>query len=204
MRNAISCPLAFAGFALVLTGAAPASEYIVPLRGTIQRTQGDIYVVKSSDGRQRQLRLAANAAIAVRLNTAPWPISEGSYLGIAGIPQPDGRLRAVEVGIFNETLRGAAQGHHRLGDSRSQATMSYGTAWQVTRTAGDALAVLYDMHGQKRIVIPSGTPVAAYLSGSVADLKPGATIYVPATIRRPHDLLEAAYVMLERRDTPPE
>jgi hypothetical protein len=172
------------------------------LRGTIQWTEGDIYVVRASNGDQFKLKLAANAAIAARVNTVLWPLSEGSYLGIAGMPLPDGSLRAVEVVIFHETLRGAAEGRHPSSDVQSQATISYGTAWQVGRTADGDLAILYDMDGQKRIVIPLGTPMATYLSGSVADLKPGATIYLPTAARRPHDLLEAEYVMLEGQDRP--
>ena len=78
--------------------------------------------------------------------------------------------------------------------------MTYGTAWEVVRTKDGDLAVLYYRGGQKRIAIPSGTPVATYLSGNVADLRPGATIYVPAAAKRPDDLLEAEYVMLDGRD----
>jgi len=195
----LPCALAFA---LFLTGATPVPRDMEPLRGTIQWKEGDIYLVKSSDGGQLRLKLATNSAIAKRVNTALWPIGDGSYLGIAAITQADGSLRAIEVGIFHETLRGAAEGHHRSGDLQVEATMYYGTAWQVARTAdGDLAAVLYNLEGQKMIVIPSGTTVATYLSGNVSDLSPGDTIWVPAVARRQPDLLEAEYVMLERQAT---
>src|SRR5262245_22183610 len=95
LRVYLLCPLAFASLVLFLTGAAPLSRDMGPLRGTIQWTENDIYVVKSSNGNQWRLKLAANSAIATRVNTVLWPISDGSYLGIVAIPQADGSLRAV-------------------------------------------------------------------------------------------------------------
>jgi hypothetical protein len=149
------------------------------------------------------LKLAANAAVAARVSTALWEIKEGTYLGVAGLPQPDGSQRAIDVRIFHETLRGTAEGH-RPSDVAARATMTFGTAWHMVRTADAQSATLYYMGGERRIVIPSATPTFTYLPGNVAALEPGAEIFVPAAMWRPDGILEAQYVMLERHDAPPQ
>jgi len=193
--------LAFAGLAIFFAGAAALAEDPVLVRATIQRTEDDNYVVKSRSGRELRLKLAANAAVAVSVNTALWDIKEGSYVGVVGMPQPDGSHRAIEVHIFHETLRGLAEGH-RSWDLQPQATMTYGTAWQLASTEDGHSVTLYYMDGEKWIVIPVGTPTFTYLPGRVAELEPGATIFVASAAMRPDGPLEAHYVMVGRHDAP--
>ena len=38
-------------------------------------------------------------------------IKQGSYVGVAGMPQPDGSQKALEVHIFPEAMRGTGEGH---------------------------------------------------------------------------------------------
>jgi hypothetical protein len=38
-------------------------------------------------------------------------VKEGTFLGSAAMPQPDGSQRALEVHIFPEQMRGTGEGH---------------------------------------------------------------------------------------------
>ena len=38
-------------------------------------------------------------------------IKEGTFLGSAAMPQPDGSQKALEVHIFPEQMRGTGEGH---------------------------------------------------------------------------------------------
>jgi hypothetical protein len=38
-------------------------------------------------------------------------IKQGSYVGVAGMPQADGSQKALEVHIFPEAMRGTGDGH---------------------------------------------------------------------------------------------
>ncbi len=58
-------------------------------------------------------------------------IKDSTFVGISGLPQPDGSQRALEIHIFPESMRGTGEGHlPRLpgrysGSPLSDLTMSY-------------------------------------------------------------------------------
>ena len=81
------------------------------MRGTIERVEGAVYVVKARDGSTLRLTLAANAGIAASVKSAMSDIKQGAYIGVAALPLTDGSQRALEVHIFHETMRGTGEGH---------------------------------------------------------------------------------------------
>ena len=52
-------------------------------------------------------------------------IKQGSYVGVTGMPQPDGSQKALEVHIFPEAMRGTGDGH-RPWDLQASSTMTNG------------------------------------------------------------------------------
>ena len=46
--------------------------------------------------------------------------------------------------------------------------------------------------------------IVAYLPGSIAELKPGAIVFIPAAINQPDGTLEAQRVMVGRDVAPPQ
>ena len=42
-------------------------------------------------------------------------IKQGSYIGVSGLPQPDGSQKALEIHIFPEAMRGVGEGHRPAG-----------------------------------------------------------------------------------------
>jgi hypothetical protein len=97
-------------------------------------------------------------------------IKEGTFLGSAAMPQPDGSQRALEVHIFPEEMRGTGEGHRPYNIPNS--TMTNGTAGGATvaGVAGSIMIVKYK-GGEKRIVVPPGVPIVRYAIGSNGDLK---------------------------------
>ena len=56
-------------------------------------------------------------------------IKQGSYIGVSGMPQPDGSQKAIAIHIFPEAMRGAAEGF-RPWDLRPNSTMTNATVAQ--------------------------------------------------------------------------
>ena len=56
-------------------------------------------------------------------------IKQGSYVGVAGMPQADGSQKALEVHIFPEAMRGVGDGH-RGWDLQPSSTMTNGNVEQ--------------------------------------------------------------------------
>ena len=109
-------------------------------------------------------------------------ITPGLFVGTAAVPQADGTLKALEVHIFPEDMRGTGEGYRPFpqvaGGSMTNATISniVGTEGAVTDN-GLTLTLKYK-EGQQTVVVPKGTPVVLLGKGDAAMLKPGAKVSV--------------------------
>jgi hypothetical protein len=204
MYRTIRCVLGVAGLGFLIAGtAAVVAQETVRVRGVIERVDGTTYVVKARDGSRLKLTLAPNVGVVASVKSALSDIKHGSYIGVAALPLADGSQRALEIHIFHETMRGTAEGH-RPWDLQPKSTMTNATVEKIAAmTDGHSITLKYK-DGEKRIVVPSGTVIVSYLPGNVSELKPGATIFVPAATKQPDGSLQAARVMVGRDIAPPQ
>jgi hypothetical protein len=79
---------------------AGAQDKPVRVRGTIDRGEGDFGVVKASSGGELRIALAEKAPVVAVVKARLADVKQGSYVGIASMPQPDGSQKALEVLIF--------------------------------------------------------------------------------------------------------
>ena len=187
--------LAAVGLASILAAPMAWSQDAPPVRvrGTIERIESPVFVVKSRDGAELKIVLADNA-VAVGVVKATLPdIKAGSFVGIGAMPQSDGTQRALEVLIFPEAMRGTGEGHYSW-DLQPKSTMTNGNVEQVvTGVDGETLTVKYK-DGEKKIIVPPGTPIVTFVPGDKADLKPGIKIFIVAAKKLPDSTLQAARV----------
>jgi hypothetical protein len=197
--------LGIIGLALVLAVPVGWAQDAPPVRvrGTIERVDGDSYIVKSRDGAELKVKLAANAMVVALVKASLADIKPGSYVGVAGMPQADGSQRALEVHVFPEAMRGTGDGH-RPWDLQPQSTMTNGNVEQsVAASDGQALTLKYK-DGEKKIVVPANTPIVSYVPGDKTELKPGAKIFIAAATKQPDGTLQAPRVNVGRDGvTPP-
>jgi hypothetical protein len=189
------------GFAL----AAPivwAQEAPVRVRGTIERVDGDTYVVKSRSGAELRLKLVPKATIGAVVAASLGDIKQGSYVGIAALPLPDGSQKALEVHIFPEAMRGTGDGH-RGWDLQPSSTMTNGNVEKTAASSDGQVLTLKYKGGEKRIIVPSAIPIVSYLPGDASELKAGARIFVGAATKQPDGSLLAARVNVGRGVAPP-
>src|ERR1700737_787635 len=121
--------LTAAGLAVILPASIAWSQDAPPVRGrgTIERIESPIFVVKSRDGAELKIVLADNA-VAVGVVKATLPdIRPGSFVGIGAMPQSDGTQRALEVLIFPDAMRGTGEGHYPW-DLQPKSTMTNGNS----------------------------------------------------------------------------
>ena len=195
---------ALAAGALVLFGAVPTdAQDTVRIRGTIEAVTEDIYSVRTRDDKLLRLRLATNANVAASVRSTITDIKPGIYIGMAAVPEADGNLRALEAHIFDESMRGTAEGH-RAWDLLPKSTMTNAVVDDIVRTVdGDAVTLKYK-DGQQRILIPAGTTIVTYRPASAAELKVGAVLFVPSATSQTDGTFEAQRVMVGRDVAPPQ
>lgn len=169
-------------FALCANTAADAQER-ARVRGTIEKVEGNLLTVKTREGAVVAIKLAENFAVGGLVPAKFEDIKQNTYVGVAGLPQADGRIRALEVLIFPEAMRGTAEGHFPW-DLVPESTMTNAAVTDsVARTEGNTLVVKYK-DGEKIIVVPADAPIVRAVPAEKSELKPGAKIFIAAAMKR--------------------
>jgi hypothetical protein len=162
----------------------------VRIRGTIESVDGATLMIKSREGADLKVRITDNATVFGVTKTALSEIKEGSYIGVTAMPEP-------------ENQRGASEGF-RPWDQRAGSTMTNATVAQTVKgTDGQNILVKYK-DGEKKVVVPEGTPVVTFVAGDRSELKPGAKVIIFSAAKKDDGTLEAARVNVGRDGiTPP-
>jgi len=189
---------------LFAVAAPPANAQDTPVRvrGTIERVDGDVYVVKARGGAELKVKLAENAMVVALIKASLADIKQGSYVGVSGMPQSDGSQKALEVHIFPETMRGVGDGH-RGHDLQPSSTMTNGNVEQTAASRDGQMLTLKYKDGEKKIVVPVDAPIVVYVPGEKSELKPGASIFIAAAVKQPDGTLQAPRVNVGRGVVPP-
>ena len=189
--------------ALILAAAAPAAaQDTVRVRGAIERVEGDLYVIKTRAGAEVKVKLPDNVMVVALTKASLADIKQGSYVGVAGMPQPDGSQKALEVHIFPEAMRGTGDGH-RGWDLQPSSTMTNGNVEQTAASSDGQMLTLKYKDGEKKILVSTDTPIVVYTPGDKSELKAGAPIFISAATKQPDGTLTTPRVNVGRGVAPP-
>src|SRR6202034_2329346 len=184
MSGIIQRVLAALGFALVYVIVPASAQDTVRIRGTIEKVDGPIYVVKNRDGAELKLTVTDNPLYVAIVKSTMADIKPGMFVGSTGMTQPDGTQKAIEVHIFPESMRGTGEGHYDW-DLKPQTKMTNANVEQtVAGVDGQMLSVKYK-DGEKKVLVTPETAVVTYVTGTREDLKPGIKIFVGAAKKQP-------------------
>jgi len=195
---------------LLASAAAFAQDKPMRVRGTVEQVDGTVMTVKSREGDTLKIKLADEGKVVALVKASLADIKPNSFVGSTAMPQPDGSWKAVEVHIFPEEMRGTGEGD-RPYDYRPQSTMTNGTVNSVGKSTttgtvaneeGTTLTLNYK-DGSKKIDVTPQTVIVSYMPGTREELKPGASIYVPAATRQADGTLLTARVNVGRGVAPP-
>ena len=172
------------------TAAAPATSRI---RGDITAVDAHDLRVTTRSGEKLTLRLPDDARVTLIVPVAIDAIKPGSFIGTAARTQPDGTLRALEVQVFPESMRGASEGQQPW-DIGTDTTMTNGTVGDLKVADGRTLTLSYK-GGEKTVVVPPDAPVITYEPGTRDMLKPGAHVIITVS-HNPDETLTATRIGL--------
>ncbi|WP_431201302.1 hypothetical protein ACQ86E_19105 [Bradyrhizobium betae] len=193
-----------AAFAVVSIVSASAQQTpTVRIRGTIEGVDGNTLAIKTREGADVKVKMTDNAAVFAVVKTSLSEIKDGSYIGVTGLPEPDGTQKAIAVHIFPENQRGAAEGF-RPWDARANSTMTNATVAQTVKgTDGQNITVKYK-DGEKKVVVPPDTPIVTFIGSDKSEIKPGAKLIIFGAVKKDDGSLEANRVNVGRDGiTPP-
>ncbi len=167
------------GMTLALATAAFA-QAPTRIHGSIEKIDGSTATVKTSQGQEITLKLAPNAMVTAVAKRSASDIKDGAFVGIGGRPQPDGSIKAIQVMIFPEAMRGTGEGHRDWG-VLPQTTMTNATVAATVAATDGADVTLKYKDGEKKFTIGPDAKILTLVAASQSDLKPGVEMATSAT-----------------------
>jgi hypothetical protein len=168
---AIAVGLSLAGSAFAQSGGSPAR-----LRGKIDAVSDDAIQLTLRNGTKASAKLSSNVRIVWLTVAQPNEIKQGSYVGTAAVPQADGTLKALEVQVFPESMRGVGEGS-RDWDLGPGSSMTNGTVGSLVAAKGRTITITYK-GGEKRVVVPDDVPIVTYEPANREALTVGASVLI--------------------------
>lgn len=169
--------LALAG--LLFAGAAGAEPPKAVVRGVIASVAEDAtsLTMKARSGETVSVKITPQTRFIEVVKASAADLKPNSYIGVAAVPDSGDTLKALEVHIFPEAMRGTGDGY-RAFDLAPKSSMTNGAlSLKVGGVDGDVMTVAYK-GGMKKIRLPADAPIVTFAPGDKGDLKAGAAAIV--------------------------
>jgi len=172
------------------------------IRGQIEKADGAMLSLKTRDGAVLDVKLADDVRVSALEKASFSDIKNDSFIGIAGIPQPDGSIEAFSIHIFLPAQRGVVPDRHGPWDARPNSTMTNAYVENIVASKdGQALTVKYK-DGEKKVIVTPQTVIAAAAPAKKEELKPGAQIIIFGWDKQPDGSVLAKTLYVGRSVTP--
>ena len=172
------------------------------IRGQIEKADGSTLSLKTREGSMLDVKVADDARVAALVKASLADIKNDSFIGVAGMPRPDGSIEAFSVHIFLPTQRGVVADRHFNWDAKPGSTMTNAyVESSVTEKDGQAIMVKFK-EGEKKIIITPTTAITAVAPGNKDELKPGTQIIIMAADKQPDGSVLAKTLYVGRSLTP--
>ncbi len=167
---------------LLLSAAVMASAadmpVVKPMRGTVDGVDNNTLSFTTRSGAHQTIGLTDKTGIRLVSKANIDSIKADSFIGSAATPQADGTLKALEVTVFEPSLKGSGEGHYGWENADgTTGTMTNGTVGKLAQTNGRTMTVNYK-GGEKQVVVPEDVPIAYVEAGKAEQLVKGAKIVV--------------------------
>jgi len=191
-----------AAAALLGTLAVADAQQAGRIRGQIEKADGNMLSLKERDGKALQVRVADDARVAALVKASLADIKPDTFIGVAGMPRPDGSIEAFSIHIFLPAQRGVVPDRHGPWDARPGSTMTNAyVESSVASTDGQTLMVKYK-DGQQKIVVTPATVITAVAPGDKSELKAGTPIIIMAADKQPDGSVVAKTLYVGRGVAP--
>jgi hypothetical protein len=167
-----------AAFALALSPAlAQNNPQVARVRATIETVSADgaSLAVHTRAGEAATVRLTPKTLLVLVVPATLADVKPGAFIGIAAMPGDGSELKAMEVHIFPEAMRGTGEGFRPFDLAPGSSMTNGNLTARVDAASGPKLTVTYK-GGEQTIVVDPKTPIVTFEPAAPADLKPGAAI----------------------------
>ena len=185
-----------AAFVFAVAPALAQNAAVATARATVQTVSADgaTLNVHTRAGEDQTIHLSPKTRFVLVVPATLADVKPGSFIGVAALPGEGNELKAMEVHIFPEAMRGTGEGYRPF-DLAPKSSMTNGNiSARVDGTTGPKLTVTYK-GGEQTIVVDPKTPILAFEPGAQAELKPGAAIIARGP-KKDDGSIDAAFVLV--------
>ncbi len=162
--------------ALAIASAATDAQAPTRVRGTVTAVDGNVFSVKSGDGKNVAIELTEKTVIVFTQPIKLAEIKSGDFLAITSMKRADGTLTAYDVRRMPKPLNPG----HRPFDGRDDQTMTNATLDNMVQsTSGRELTLTYE-GGSQKILVPENASISMLVPGERSHLVPGAAVNLTA------------------------
>jgi Domain of unknown function (DUF5666) len=183
-------------FSLALAPAFAQNPPVASARATIETISADgaSLGVKTRAGEERTVHVGSKTRFVLVVPATLADVKPNSFVGIAAMPGEGSELKAMEVHIFPEAMRGTGEGYRPF-DLGPGSSMTNGNIQaRVDAASGPKLTVAYK-GGEQTIVVDPKTPIVALEPGAPTDIKPGAAI-IARGAKQEDGSIDAAFILV--------
>lgn len=172
------------------------------IRGEIAKVEGGMVTVKTHSGEMVSIMTTEKTAVAGVKKTDFSEVSTGKFVGIASQPQPDGSLKAIEVLVFPEAMRGRNEGHYPWDLAPKSMMTNANVSATVESKDGRELTLSPKGHDAVKVTVPENVPVVTFGPADKSQIVPGAKVFVVAA-KQADGSLNALFVAVGMGIMPP-
>ena len=176
LSRALWVPIAAATVLVGLLFSAPASAQ-GHIRGTLTAAKDGTIDVQTAKGDTVSIKLASDAGLFLVTKADMSAIQTGKFVGITSFEE-NGKRVAREVHVFDESLRGLAEGHYPWDLEAKPNMMTNANISKVEQAGTDRVLLLNYKGGEQTITIPTSATVVAFNKAPADQLAVGRKVFI--------------------------
>lgn len=176
MPRTLWVPIAAATVLVALLFSAPALAQ-AHIRGTLTAAKDGTIDVQTAKGDTVSIKLASDAGLFLVTKADMSAVQTGRFVGITSFEE-GGKRVAREVHVFDESLRGLAEGHYPWDLESRPNMMTNANISKVEETGTDRVLILNYKGGEQTITIPTSATVVAFDKAPADQLAVGRKVFI--------------------------
>jgi hypothetical protein len=176
MSRALWVPIAAATVLVGVLLSAPAFAQ-AHIRGTLTAVKDGTISVQNAKGETIPIKLASDAGLFLVTKADMSAIQSGKFVGITSFEE-GGKRVAREVHVFDESLRGLAEGHYPWDLEAKPNMMTNANIAKVEEVGSDRVLKLNYKGGEQTITVPTSATVVAFDKAPAGELAVGRKVFI--------------------------
>jgi outer membrane lipoprotein SlyB len=172
------CRFVAAAIVTLLLTAAASAQQPGRIRGEIEKADGGTLAVKTRDGAMLTVKVDDKTRVSALIKASLADIKTDTFIGIAGMPRPDGGIDAFSIHIFLPAQRGVVPDRTGPWDARPGSSMTNAYVESAVESKDGHVLTVKFKDGEKKVMVSPQTAIAAAAKGDASELKAGAQIII--------------------------